>query len=65
MEQTNGICNEIVSSSEEKQYLDLIETILNNDKMEEGRNGNVYVSFGNMMKFKLNDNIFVVYIFLF
>jgi len=59
MEQTNGIgiCNEIVSSSEEKQYLDLIETILKDDKMEEGRNGNVYVSFGNMMKFKLNDNI--------
>ena len=47
----NRIC------SEEIQYLDLINTILKDNNIEEGRNGKVYVSFGNMMKFKLSDNI--------
>ena len=44
----NGIHSEIRFCSEEIQYLDLINTILRDNNIEEGRNGKVYVSFGNI-----------------
>lgn len=53
----NGIHSEARFCSEENQYLGLIHTIITDNNLEEGRNGKVYVSFGNMMKFKLTDNI--------
>ena len=41
---------------EEYQYLDLIQNILSNGFLEEGRNGKTKSIFGNMMKFSLKDN---------
>ena len=42
---------------QEQQYLDLIQTILDRGSPEEGRNGKVYTTFGNMMRFSLKDGI--------
>lgn len=42
--------------SEEQQYLDLIRNILENGSDEKGRNGNVRVHIGSMMRFSLKDN---------
>lgn len=42
--------------SEEQQYLDLIDTIIKNGSNETGRNGNVRVSIGAMMRFSLANN---------
>ena len=42
--------------NEEKQYLDLIDTIINNGPNETGRNGNVRVHIGAMMRFSLENN---------
>jgi thymidylate synthase len=40
---------------QEYQYLELIQRILQEGSLEEGRNGNVYSVFGNMMRFSLKD----------
>ena len=40
---------------EEQQYLDLVRRILETGSLEQGRNGNVYSVFGNMMRFSLQD----------
>ena len=40
---------------QEQPYLDLIQTIVNRGSPEEGRNGKVYTTFGNMMRFPLKD----------
>jgi len=45
------------SCSEENQYLNLIESILKNNNLEEGRNGKVYVNFGTSMRYKLTNYI--------
>ena len=42
--------------NEEQQYLDLIDTIIKNGSNETGRNGNVRVSIGAMMRFSLENN---------
>jgi thymidylate synthase len=42
-------------NSEEKQYLNLINNILENGTWEEGRNGKTQGIFGNMMRFSLKD----------
>jgi thymidylate synthase len=42
---------------QEQQYLDLIQTIVNRGSPEEGRNGKVYTTFGNMMRFSLKDGL--------
>jgi thymidylate synthase len=42
--------------SEERQYLDLIKTIIEDGSDEKGRNGNVRVHIGSMMRFSLKDN---------
>ena len=55
MDNTNYIHGNRICS-DENQYLYLINKILEDNNLEKGRNGNVYVSFGNMMKFKLTDN---------
>ena len=41
----------------EKQYLDLIEDILKNGKMVDGRNGKALTVFGRSMRFDLKNNI--------
>lgn len=41
---------------EEQQYLDLIRNILENGSDEKGRNGNVRVHIGSMMRFSLKEN---------
>jgi len=41
---------------EEYQYLNLLENILENGHLEEGRNGNTLSMFGNMMRFSLKDD---------
>tara|TARA_A100001015_G_scaffold318565_1_gene438821 strand:- start:4517 stop:5383 length:867 start_codon:yes stop_codon:yes gene_type:complete len=41
----------------EKQYLDLIEDILNNGKIVDGRNGKALTIFGRSMRFDLKNNI--------
>jgi len=43
--------------SEEYQYLDLIEDIIENGSLEETRNGFTYSKFGHCMRFSLNDGI--------
>lgn len=48
--------NKLFTMSEEQQYLDLIKTIINNGSDEKGRNGNVRVHIGSMMRFSLKDN---------
>ena len=40
---------------EEQQYLDLIKNIINNGSEEMSRNGKVFSTFGNMMRFSLKD----------
>ncbi|MBI96711.1 thymidylate synthase [bacterium] len=40
---------------EEKQYLNLIQNILDNGDYIESRNGNIYSIFGNMMRFSLKN----------
>jgi len=40
---------------EEQQYLDLVRRILDTGSLEQGRNGNVYSVFGNMMRFSLQE----------
>ena len=42
--------------TEEKQYLDLIQNILDNGDNIKSRNGNVGSIFGNMMRFSLENN---------
>ena len=42
--------------NEEQQYLDLIDNIIKNGSNEMGRNGNVRVSIGAMMRFSLENN---------
>tara|TARA_E500000178_G_scaffold277067_1_gene276157 strand:+ start:5818 stop:6693 length:876 start_codon:yes stop_codon:yes gene_type:complete len=42
-------------NSEEQQYLDLINTIIENGSEEISRNGKVYSVFGNMMRFSLKN----------
>ena len=42
-------------NSEEQQYLDLINTIIENGSEEMSRNGKVYSVFGNMMRFSLKN----------
>ena len=41
--------------SEEKQYIDLVQSILNNGTLEEGRNGKTYVKIGETMRFSLEN----------
>ena len=41
---------------EEKQYLDLITKIINTGDLQQGRNGNVYSTIGETMRFSLKDN---------
>ena len=42
---------------EEFQYLTLIEDIINNGTMVNGRNGNALTTFGSAMHFSLENNI--------
>jgi len=44
------------SNVEEKQYLGLISKIIKNGELQHGRNGNVYSSIGETMRFSLKDN---------
>lgn len=44
-------------SMEEKQYIDLIQKILKDGELVNGRNGNVYEIFGYNMRFSLKDGI--------
>ena len=41
---------------EEKQYLDLITKIIKTGDLQKGRNGNVYSTIGETMRFSLKDN---------
>ena len=41
---------------EEKQYLDLITKIIKTGDLQQGRNGNVYSTIGETMRFSLKDN---------
>jgi thymidylate synthase len=41
--------------NEEKQYLDLVRSIIATGDLEAGRNGNTLVKFGHMMRFSLRD----------
>ena len=41
---------------EEKQYLHLISKIIHNGDLQDGRNGNVYSSIGESMRFSLKNN---------
>jgi thymidylate synthase len=43
--------------SEEYQYMDLIEDIIENGSLEESRNGLTFSKFGHYMRFSLNDGI--------
>jgi thymidylate synthase len=47
--------NIIKKSHEEYQYINLIENILDNSILEEGRNGKTLSIFGNMMRFNLQN----------
>lgn len=42
-------------NKEEQQYLDLVQNIIANGTLEEGRNGNTYAIFGNSMRFSLQN----------
>lgn len=44
------------NNSEEKQYFDLINNIIDNGDFIKSRNGNILSIFGNMMRFSLQDN---------
>jgi thymidylate synthase len=44
-----------MSNLEEQQYLNLIQKIMREGVMEEGRNGNTLSVFGELMRFSLND----------
>ena len=44
------------TNSEEKQYFDLINNIIDNGDFIKSRNGNILSIFGNMMRFSLQDN---------
>jgi thymidylate synthase len=44
------------SNFEEKQYLGLISKIIDNGDLQDGRNGTVYSSIGEIMRFSLKDN---------
>jgi|TARA_R110002074_G_scaffold61776_2_gene149122 thymidylate synthase len=44
------------SNLEEKQYLRVISNILDNGEFQKGRNGNVYSSIGESMRFSLKNN---------
>jgi thymidylate synthase len=44
-----------MSNFEEQQYLNLIQKIMREGVMEEGRNGNTLSVFGELMRFSLND----------
>lgn len=48
----NNLLNE---NKEEQQYLDLIQNIISSGTLEEGRNGNTYATFGNSMRFSLQN----------
>ena len=41
---------------EENQYLNLVDMILNDGKLQKGRNGNTMAIFGSSMVFSLEDN---------
>jgi thymidylate synthase len=45
-----------MENTQEKQYLSLIENILNNGTLEKGRNGNTICLYGEKMKFDLRNN---------
>ena len=47
--------NLLNENKEEQQYLDLIRTIIAHGTLEEGRNGNTYSTFGNSMRFSLQN----------
>lgn len=47
--------NLLNENKEEQQYLDLIRTIIAHGTLEEGRNGNTYATFGNSMRFSLQN----------
>lgn len=53
MNNTNNTNN---TNSEEKQYFDLINNIIDNGDFIKSRNGNILSIFGNMMRFSLQDN---------
>lgn len=44
-----------MAESDEKQYIDLVQSILNNGTLEEGRNGKTYVKIGETMRFSLEN----------
>lgn len=46
----------IAMNTQEKQYIDLIEHVLNNGHKENTRNGSTLSIFGHMMRFSLKDN---------
>ena len=44
-----------MENKEEQQYLELIEKILQDGSLENGRNGETYSLFGEIMRFSLNN----------
>ena len=50
----NSLRNE--NYHEENQYLNLVDMILNEGKLQKGRNGNTMAIFGSSMVFSLEDN---------